>query len=236
MAVIPIGGGKGIEWKPTDELMCAKCQEPFDPATSLTTVCLVTDQRREGIGLEIRIGRYWYLHNTCRAIEKRLQEMGANISWHKLDIPFILGFSIGKNGFRIAYANYEKRHQWFKPGVYERLVEQWRPALRGLDTHVTETVNIDSISLSDETAAPANILPAYTVSLEGRAGWLARRFETLKRDKYRCRLCGASTADGDDVRLEVDHRIARANGGTDAPDNLWTLCFACNRGKGVQDL
>lgn len=65
---------------------------------------------------------------------------------------------------------------------------------------------------------------------------LARRFRILRRDNYRCRLCGASASDGEQVRLEVDHITPRSKGGADDPSNLWTLCFACNRGKGGQSL
>lgn len=58
-----------------------------------------------------------------------------------------------------------------------------------------------------------------------------RRFEILKRDHYRCQLCGVSAGDGPHVRLEVDHIIAKARGGNNTPENLHTLCEACNRGK-----
>lgn len=55
------------------------------------------------------------------------------------------------------------------------------------------------------------------------------RFLILKRDNYRCQLCGNTAANG--ARLEVDHKLAVAVGGLDDPSNLWTLCFNCNRGK-----
>jgi 5-methylcytosine-specific restriction endonuclease McrA len=42
--------------------------------------------------------------------------------------------------------------------------------------------------------------------------------------------------DGPHIRLEVDHITPRAHGGTNDPSNFWTLCFACNRGKGVKEL
>lgn len=58
------------------------------------------------------------------------------------------------------------------------------------------------------------------------------RFEILKRDGFRCRYCGAS---GSAVILEVDHMIARANGGGDEKENLITACRPCNRGKGATD-
>lgn len=63
---------------------------------------------------------------------------------------------------------------------------------------------------------------------------LTQRFEIFKRDSYRCCICGASAEEGS--RLEIDHKIAVANGGTNDKDNLWTLCFECNRGKGVHDI
>lgn len=62
------------------------------------------------------------------------------------------------------------------------------------------------------------------------------RFTILKRDNYRCRLCGSAARDGDHVRLEVDHITPRVNGGSNDPTNLWTLCKSCNRGKGAQAL
>jgi hypothetical protein len=236
MAVIPLGDGKGITWEPTDELICAKCREPFDPATSLTNVFLMANENDRYSGMDIRIGRYWYLHDACRAIEQRLKEMGANIRWRTFDMPFILGFFIEKSGYRRIAGNREKRHEWLKPGVYTKLIEQWRPALRGLDTHVTETLDITTLALETSPSPLAKVIALVAPALEEKPGWLALRFATLKRDKYRCRLCGTTAEDGDHVRLEVDHRIARANGGTDEPGNLWTLCFSCNRGKGTQAL
>jgi hypothetical protein len=62
------------------------------------------------------------------------------------------------------------------------------------------------------------------------------RFSILKRDGYRCRICGAAASDGPHVKLNVDHIIPKINGGTDDPDNLWTLCWQCNIGKGTQEL
>jgi len=82
--------------------------------------------------------------------------------------------------------------------------------------------------------------PAATAAFEARTptkmpesvqgSGLALRFAILKRDGYRCQLCGRS-AKNHGVVLEVDHKIARAKGGADKPSNLWTLCFDCNRGK-----
>lgn len=35
-------------------------------------------------------------------------------------------------------------------------------------------------------------------------------------------------------KLEIDHIIPQAKGGTDDPDNLWLACRLCNSYKGIQ--
>ncbi|MBQ9552819.1 MAG: HNH endonuclease [Clostridia bacterium] len=55
------------------------------------------------------------------------------------------------------------------------------------------------------------------------------RYDILKRDNYRCQICGASANDG--VKLHVDHIIPVSKGGKTEPSNLQTLCERCNLGK-----
>jgi 5-methylcytosine-specific restriction endonuclease McrA len=62
------------------------------------------------------------------------------------------------------------------------------------------------------------------------------RFAILKRDQYRCQICGVAASDGLHVRLHVDHILAKALGGSDDPRNLQTTCNDCNWGKGTQAL
>ena len=58
------------------------------------------------------------------------------------------------------------------------------------------------------------------------------RFEILKRDDYRCQMCGVTAKDG--ATLEIDHIHPVSKGGTNEPDNLQVLCRDCNAGKGAQ--
>ena len=60
------------------------------------------------------------------------------------------------------------------------------------------------------------------------------RFKILKRDNFRCQLCGRSADDG--TVLHVDHKIPKAKGGSNQRENLWTLCADCNLGKGIDTL
>jgi len=62
------------------------------------------------------------------------------------------------------------------------------------------------------------------------------RFDVFKRDEYKCRICGVSTKDGSNVRLEIDHIVPLSKGGSNQIENLWTLCFECNRGKAAKNL
>ncbi len=63
---------------------------------------------------------------------------------------------------------------------------------------------------------------------------LTVRFEVFRLSNYACKICGATVADG--AKLEVDHKVPVAKGGSNDMSNLWTLCFKCNRGKSASDL
>lgn len=55
------------------------------------------------------------------------------------------------------------------------------------------------------------------------------RYNVMKRDHFRCVLCGRSARDG--TELEVDHIKPVSKGGLTEMSNLRTLCKDCNRGK-----
>lgn len=55
------------------------------------------------------------------------------------------------------------------------------------------------------------------------------RYDVLKRDHFRCQICGASQTDG--VKLHVDHIVPVSKGGKTELSNLRTLCDMCNLGK-----
>lgn len=55
------------------------------------------------------------------------------------------------------------------------------------------------------------------------------RYDILKRDDFKCTICGRSAKDG--IQLHVDHIIPVAKGGKTVPENLRTLCSDCNLGK-----
>ena len=58
-----------------------------------------------------------------------------------------------------------------------------------------------------------------------RAEWEWLRRRTFERDGYKCVECGSRR------RLECDHVLSKANGGSDDPANLQTLCANCHHAK-----
>ena len=67
-----------------------------------------------------------------------------------------------------------------------------------------------------------------------------QRKSVLERDGYKCRICGISRQYLDDkapglgeyLRLEIDHIVPIAQGGTSDESNLQCLCWRCNSLKG----
>ena len=55
------------------------------------------------------------------------------------------------------------------------------------------------------------------------------RYDILRRDGFRCTICGRGQEDG--VKLHVDHIRPVSKGGRTIPENLRTLCQDCNLGK-----
>lgn len=63
--------------------------------------------------------------------------------------------------------------------------------------------------------------------------WTKLRKQILERDRHLCQPClqqGRATP-----ATQVDHRIAKANGGTDDPDNLRAICGPCHLAKSLAD-
>jgi len=60
------------------------------------------------------------------------------------------------------------------------------------------------------------------------AGWENLKAYAKWRDGGKCRVCGKSPRTDSSVRLEVHHIVRRANGGTDTPENVVTLCRECH--------
>jgi hypothetical protein len=94
----------------------------------------------------------------------------------------------------------------------------WRKALLAAHASVTQ----------DSLPEGSSALPTSPTQRIRKPLSVRKRFFVMKRDGFACVRCSAS---GSGVRLEVHHHMPFAQGGSDALDNLETLCFECNRGQ-----
>ncbi len=73
---------------------------------------------------------------------------------------------------------------------------------------------------------PPNVQPQ-----DRRDPSIGLRFKVLKRDHFKCVLCGDHPARSPECVLHVDHVIPWSKGGKTREDNLRTLCETCNIGR-----
>ena len=57
------------------------------------------------------------------------------------------------------------------------------------------------------------------------------RYDVLKRDGFKCVICGKSPSTNPNIKLHVDHINPYSLGGETEINNLQTLCSECNLGK-----
>jgi len=111
-------------------------------------------------------------------------------------------------------------------GTYLRHFQTWNNALRGF----VEYINSDEKPNSAEEAV--NTCAEKTGHKTTRDVNLRLRFLVMKRDAFKCVMCGASPALQPETILHIDHIIPWSKGGETTYDNLQTLCSKCNQGKG----
>ena len=69
----------------------------------------------------------------------------------------------------------------------------------------------------------------YQIAVERAKLGASLRYDVLKRDGFRCQICGATARDG--VKLHVDHVVPVSRRGQTEHNNLRCLCDRCNLGK-----
>lgn len=82
-------------------------------------------------------------------------------------------------------------------------------------------------ALTGERLSSPSVSP--DVARERRLMSASLRYDIMKRDGFKCTICGRTQADG--VKLHVDHILPVSKGGKTTPSNLRTLCQDCNLGK-----
>jgi hypothetical protein len=137
------------------------------------------------------------------------------------------------------------RYRYDAPFLINRLESTWRKLGRRPGAHslqrITGFSNSPYVLRWGSLRRTCELLAAYKrgeitrkqllkpVPLPKRTVPRKLRYAILKRDDYRCVLCGASAKDG--AKLHIDHIIPASKGGGIHPSNLRVLCADCNLGK-----
>ena len=116
----------------------------------------------------------------------------------------------------------DKEYSEISSGAYTRHYKTWLNALKAFVSYV----NSDDIELvTYKTLAESTHKTARDINLR-------LRFKVLQRDNFKCCICGRSPSTTIGLQLHIDHIIPYSKGGETVIENLQTLCFDCNLGKG----
>ena len=106
-------------------------------------------------------------------------------------------------------------------GSYLRHFKTWTKALESFVNWVNKGNSVEN----------EKIEPQNTTHKTKRDINLRLRFLVMKRDNFKCCICGRSPSTTLGLELQIDHIIPWASGGETVIENLQTLCKDCNLGK-----
>lgn len=122
---------------------------------------------------------------------------------------------------------------------YERKFGTWRVALKKFIQYVnTKDTFEKEIDTKDQTIQkkvdspePRKKKRENGPKRTNRNANLRQRYCVLKRDGFKCVLCGDSPANNYKCVLHIDHILPWSHGGETVEENLRTLCLKCNLGR-----
>lgn len=109
-------------------------------------------------------------------------------------------------------------------GAYLRRFGTWTNALKSYIEYMDDECDQPGKGKSKDVVFPS-------VPTESRTINLRLRWKVMRRDNFKCCLCGASPAKDPSVELHIDHIVPWSKGGETTLNNLRTLCSKCNLGK-----
>jgi len=106
----------------------------------------------------------------------------------------------------------------YSHATYQRRFGSWLKACEEFIKYKKGDIEFIKMAQSESTAKSRNINNK-------------KRLKILKRDNYKCVICGKSPATHVEIFLHIDHIQPFSKGGSNDIDNLRTLCHKCNLGK-----
>ncbi len=120
------------------------------------------------------------------------------------------------------------------PKAYIRRWGSWRKALKAFIEYMEAIPKNADFSESPHELIEAVDAPKdeSRVTIRSRYIPLRARYRILKRDNFKCVICGRSPANSVGLELHIDHIEPWSKGGSNEEHNLRSLCSDCNLGKG----
>lgn len=119
-------------------------------------------------------------------------------------------------------------------GTRRSVVPNWDMVRRKMKLQRRTLEKRRAVLIENKLVSAAEPYPLMQVGTLWRPGrdrppineWAHIRLRIFERDDYTCRYCGERGG-----KLECDHVVPVAKGGSHEDDNLVTACFGCNRSK-----
>ena len=120
--------------------------------------------------------------------------------------------------------------------AFERRFGSWRKALEFFVDYMNGEKDIETPAQTEDKPEIKPVRKPNTpktgiVHSTKRDISLRMRFLVMKRDDFKCCMCGRSPATNPGLELHIDHIKPWSKGGETVFDNLQTLCSDCNLGK-----
>lgn len=112
----------------------------------------------------------------------------------------------------------------FGATTYLKRFGTWRGALQAFVTSINDAEVFSELDSYEQQARHPQSAGSRSIN------WRLR-FTVMRRDNFKCKVCGRSPATDPVVMLHVDHIRAWSKGGPTVLENLQTLCSTCNIGK-----
>jgi hypothetical protein len=132
----------------------------------------------------------------------------------------------GKLGRQPRWREMQTSMSKYGPSCYEKCFGSWRKALEKFVAYVNKEGHI----YSEAGIKSLKIEPTTKHKTSRTINWRLR-FLVMRRDDFKCKICGVSPAIKPGTILHVDHIKAWTKGGETVMENLQTLCNQCNNGK-----
>ena len=139
---------------------------------------------------------------------------------------------------------YKRQPEYREMGKYPSVVGgkayvgRWGSWIKSLEAFIKKLQNNDTIiPINNEKNIINYEITVHKKSNEDKRDIpIGLRFNVLKRDNYKCKICGGSPAIDNNIQLQVDHIYPFSKGGKTMLENLQTLCKDCNLGKSNKKL